>query len=330
MAVQKGLARVGLAKQSVKGTPIANPVYAFGVRAGSTFAIDVGQDVEDRTTFDSLITPGVNRTLVVPGLDCETRAFPGMIGLLLFAALGGQTVSGAGPFIHTLTPATALPYLTAFGEYGGSAVECESIADCIVDELSISWEGAGPIAVKFSLKGITPTWPGTFGTITTDESLASYMRAGGGLFKIDAGSATAVTAPVRAGTLTIKNNVDVQDQSVSVLPTDVVPAKQEITLSLTLTPATNFAEWRKVVTGTGTGTTVSQAPVMGSFDEKVVIDANTDLDMAATNVAFVGDFPDVDPGGGAAELVLEGTVVRPSAGGAAFTAIVRNNIAGTY
>lgn len=330
MAVQKALARVGIAKQVAKGTPATNPAYAFGVRSGSTFGIDIAQEAETRTQFDSLNSPGANRTLATPKLDFETRGFARMIGLLLLGALGAEAaVTGSGPFVHTFTPATTLPWFTLFGDYGGG-VEYERISDALLDSLEISWEGSGPAVVKCGWKGITPTWPGAFGTVGTDDSLAAYLRAGGGVFQLDAASGTPVTAPIKSGSVSINNNLDVQEQATTVTPGDIVPSHQQIACSFTLTPAANFNEWRKTVTGSASGTAVQESPVDGSFNVKFAIDANTDLAFTALHCAFLSDFPDADPGGGAAEVVLEGEAYRQTGGGAALTAVLRNTVAAVY
>ncbi len=88
MPLQKKLARVGLAKQSAKGTAATNATFAFGIRDGGVFSAELPQEREEITQSASLIAPAANRGLVVPGAEFGTRAYAGSIGLLLYAALG--------------------------------------------------------------------------------------------------------------------------------------------------------------------------------------------------------------------------------------------------
>lgn len=320
MPLQSGLARVGLTKQTAKGSAATNPTFSFGVTDGSVNSVDVSQDREERTLSTSLVSPAINRTQVVAGQDYTTRAFPGSVGLLLYAALGSLSTSGAGvPYTHTITPGTALPYLSLFGDLNGIFTK---IADAGLDELEISWDGTDPLEVKPSFMGCTLSWPGTYGTVTTDEEKAAYFRPTGGTFKMDAASATAVTAKIKGGSVKIGNSLEPVILSNSTVPADVFPGDKNLDVSLSLIPD-DVNEWRKVITGASGGTTVSEVPIYGSFEVFFSLDANNDLKLAATNVGFMGDYPDADSGGGPVELQLDGAIILP-ASGAAFTATLHN------
>jgi hypothetical protein len=323
MGFQRGLARVGLAKQAAKGTAVTPPAFAFGVAGGTVFQAEIDQDREELTLSDALVAPAAVRSGVVPGADFPTRAFPRSLGLLLLGALGTDVVTGTTPnFTHTLTPATDVPYLTLTGELGGFAAQ---VRDCKVGELEIAWDGNDPLEVSASLVGTVLSFPGSFGTPGTDDQRAQTLTPCGGTFLLDAGSGTPVAAPIRAGTIGIGNNAEPVMLSGDAQPGDVFVGAKEIDASLTIVPD-NLNEWRKVLTGSAGGAAVSCLPVYGSFDVLFQIDANTSLRLAAGRVAFVTDFPEADPGGGPAELELAGPVVSP-ASGAALTATLKNSVA---
>lgn len=317
--IQKALGIVGLSKQAAKGTPDTQPDFVYGLSSGGMFKADVSQTDEQVTLDAARIAVDSDRMSVVPGQAYKTRAYAKSIGLLLYAALGSIADSGSGPYTHVITPASDVPYLTGWGKTGGSLYR---VQDAKLDELDIAWKGAGPLEVSAALFGTVIGFPGSI-TPGVDDSQAAYFRAAGGTFSMDAGSGTPATAPISAGSVKIANGVAPVLLSASVVPNDVMPAAQIITCTLTLV-VPDLGEWRKILTGTSSGTTVSQVAVKGSFAHHFAIDANTTLDLAAANVAFTCDFPDADPKGGATELQLKGSVLI---GSPAITATLVNALA---
>jgi hypothetical protein len=315
---QSALARVGIAKQTVKGTPAANPMFALGVKSGAVASVDIDQDDEDITSA-TRISPGSNRTAVKSGETFTSRVFARSIGLYMFLALGAKAVSGAGPYIHVITNANVLTYGTLFGEQDGNLF---AVQDGIVDELSLKWDGAGPVELSVTAKGTILNLSPTF-VATTDESggAITYMAAAGGTFKLDVSSATPATARVTAGEIKIKNNAEEVILSASVVPDDVFVGQQEFDVSLTIVP-NDYTDWRKAVTGTGAGTTASQVAIYGSYEVQFTDGTNT-LKVAQLRVAFLADLPEADPKGGPQKLELKGRGKLP-ASGAAMTATVTN------
>lgn len=318
MPIQSAIALVGLAKQSAKGSAAASPTFGVGVTDGTVVTVEVAQEMEERTSA-TRISEAVNRTGVMPGIDYSTRAFLKTTGLALYAALGNKSVSGAGPYTHIFTSgADDLPYLTAFGQMGSSIY---SVQDTKVDSLGLSFEAGAPVTMAVSGMGTTLGFPGTF-TPTVDESLgASYFTAVAGTFKLDTDSATAVTANIKSGEISISNALESIMLSGSISPSDIFPGRQEITCSFDVVPD-DLADWRTLVTGTSSGTTASAAPLYGSF-EIAFTSGTASLTLAATRVAFTTDFPSANAGGGPVTLSLAGIVLKPSSG-AALTATLVN------
>lgn len=305
--IQKALGLVGLSKQASKGTPDTQPDFVYGISSGGMFKADVSQDDEHVTLDAARIAVDSNRMSVVPGQAYKTRLYPKSAGLLLYAALGAIAHSGSGPYTHTITPATDVPYLTGWGKTGGVLYR---VQDAKMDELDIAWKGAGPLEASVALVGTVIGFPGSI-TPGVDDSQSPYFRAAGGTFALDAGSDTPATAPVSAGSIKIANGVAPVLLSESVVPNDVSVAAQMLTVSLTLV-VNSLAEWRKILTGTDSGTAVSEVAVKGSFAHHFEIDADNTLDLEADNCAFTCDFPDADPKGGPTELELKGSILIAS------------------
>lgn len=176
MPIQSALAQIGIAKQTAKGTAASNPDYAFGVTDGAILTVDVQQSAEEHTS-GTLAVADVNRTGVVAGFDFTSRAHAGTLGLLCYSVLGADAYSSNS---HTLTVASALPYLTVSGKQSGTTY---ALQDAKVDSLEFSFNGNDPLEVKASGMGTTVTYTGaTFTPATADETTAVYMRPRTGFF----------------------------------------------------------------------------------------------------------------------------------------------------
>lgn len=321
--IQKRLSRAGLAKQTGKDALAATPTFGFGVMDGKVVEAPIDQPAEE-VTADSRINPGANRLEIIPGMNFGTRAYARLMGLLLYGGLGSISTTGTGPYTHTITPADDLPWLTGFGRMGG---EYHKLHNLKIDELTISWDGPGPVKVAAKLVGTNLEFLASAWTATNDEKDATVgkFRGAGGSFKLDIDSAVPVIAPVRSGEIKLANNLEAVILADSIRPNEVFPRVHAATASLGLKPD-DLLRWREIITGTAAGTAVQDTPVYGSFEVKFVIDANTDLTIAATRIPFLADFPDSDPAGGAQDLQVAGGAFLPATG-AAITATLKNAVA---
>lgn len=323
MPLQKRIAFVGLSKQTAKGAPASTPAtFGLGLRGGGVLQAGLEQE-SDAITYSTRISPDENRTAINPGAVIPTRFYPRSTGLLLYAALGGIVTTGpvSSTYTHTITPASTLPYLTLFSQLD---TEYHKLADCKMDQLVISWSERAPIEVEATLRGVTWTGYTAAWTATNDESGQAKFIPPGGTFGLHASSATpGTTAKITGGSITISNNLVPVPLSKAITPDDNFEAEQTIDVQFTLMPDDTL-EFRRALTGADGGTTFTGQPVFGSFDNKFVIDANTDLDLLGTRVAFFPEYPEADPGGGPAELTMTGRVKKPA--GAALTAVLRNTV----
>jgi hypothetical protein len=320
MAVQSALALVGAAKQSVKGTAITTATFGHGLTDGAVMTVEVDQSIEEHTSA-TRSSGDVNRTAITAGVDFTCRAHPKSVGLWTYGALGGIATTGTGPYTHTITMGSDLPYLTTFGTLAGNYFRLQDIK---VDSLGFSWSGNDPLEVAVSGMGTQLSILASTYTTTNDESTATYFTPVGGTFSVDVdgGSGTAATAKINSGEVTISNNADSVMVSGTIYPDDIVVGRQEVECSFEVTPD-DLNLWRTIVTGTSAGTSVSSSVLYGTFSMAFTNGTNS-LTLASTRVAFTCDFPDVDPAGGTITLTLAGLAVG-SAGGSPLTATLVNS-----
>lgn len=306
MALQKGKAQIGIAKQSGKGTIAGNPTFAHGLTGGG-LVIAANQE-PDPMTSAYLAASGAYRDKVENGANIQTRAWQKGIGLYLLGALGAVNTSGSGTYTHTFTLGTALPYLTVFEKAGDNAIH--AVRDCKVDELEISWEANKPLDVSAKLVGGVWSAPASF-TPTVDEcDTTNYYIPVGGTFKYDVDSGTPVAASVKGGKVTIKRSAEAQFFSGAIEAGDVFEGSCAVEVALTVLPD-DTTLWRNILTGTTSGSSIATTPTMGSF-EVTFVKGSDSLKLASGAVAFLCDYPEADPAGGAVEAELAGGAYRGS------------------
>lgn len=305
MPIQSAIAQIGASKQTAKGSAAASPTFAHGVTDGNVLSLDITQEADARTA-GSLGRSDVNRTAAVPGAGFTARAHSKSVGLYLYAALGGKSVTGAGPYTHVFTPADSLPYLTIFGNLDGNLSRVE---DFKVDSLGLTWNENEPLALAINGMGTTLGFPGAF-TPGTDDTVASYFRPVGGTFTLDVDSSTPAAARVTGGEVQVNNALELIMASGAITPNDVYNAQREMSCSFTVVPD-NMTDWRTIATGSAAGSSISNTPLYGSFSIQFVNGTDT-LTIAASRVAFTCDFPAADAAGGPVELTLAGVVLKPS------------------
>lgn len=323
MALQKALAQVGVAIQAAVGTPAANPSFIHGVTDGSVFTLDISQDRAPVTSAQRT-APYADRTGVIAGFSFTTRPPARAVGAWLYAALGGKAVTGAGPYTHTLSQAATLPSLTVHSKLDS---ELRSVQDAKVDQLVLSWGEDGICSLQVSGAGTLAAYAPTFAGSPVDDTFVQPLSANGGTLKFVATGTSTAIAPVRAGSITINNNLDVVKLSSSVVANVIVEGRQDVDYALTLVPA-NLNDWRTFATGSSSGTAASEAPVYGAADLKILIGSDS-LQLVSNRVAFASAYPGADPQGGAVEIEVGGPALLTSAGAAAVTGTLINTQA-TY
>ena len=301
--INTSIGLIGVAKQADKSTAAASPSFVHGLTGGQVFNLDRTVENDDvscgvRAGTDSHVES------VVPGADFETYGYADVLPLYYYAAMGAIASTAATPtgyHRHVVTLGDLLPYLTVWGRIG---TEYSSVSGCKVDELEMEFEGNSPLEFGVTMLGMSATlglssFPGSADPSCFD----GYFVPTGGSFKIETLGTTPVVAPVLSGNLTLSNNCTADPLAGSVTPGDVEEGKLTTSGSVTVKPD-DLALYRKMVTGSATGTTPTGQMVYGSFEWNFrhSKDENCTLKIEATNVPFTADFPEVDPAGGAAEV----------------------------
>jgi hypothetical protein len=321
--LNRKIAAVIFDKQTAFGTPAATKRFGLALRGGSVLDPAVTQNYEELTVA-TRFPPSSYRSGSNPVIDFRSRAWARSSVSLLELALGTRVTTGASdPFTHTITPATNPSYLTAYTRLD---TEYHTLSDARIDELSFSWDGREPLEMGVRILGcVLSMFNAGPHTATIDDSGEQSFFPAGGTFQLDTDSGTPATADITGGTITIANHLSPVEASRQITPIDVWPGLHEITVVLRLIPA-NMTLWRAAVTGSDSGTAVSNAPVYGSFNTKFQIQPTPErsLALSSTRQAWYGPYPEGDPAGGPAEVELTSTVVKPAAG-AEFTAIVLND-----
>lgn len=315
MPIQKRIALLGLKKQAVKGAAEVSPAaFAAGVMRGSLIQLDLTEELMN-VTAASRMAQAVARTKAIPGVVAELPVFPKIIGLILERFLGSIVTVGAGaPFTHTLTPGTP-QRLTAFGRYDADYF---NVFDLFLESLKLEWDENGPLKLALTAFARDVTLGLAAWTATVNEDpTGAWLSARGGTFLYDT-----VAAKVKSGSIELSNNLAPVMLAADVNPDEVFYADYSGTAKLVIVPE-NLNDWRKALTGTTGGTSISSDPLYAALDLKWVLDANTDLRFQADRMAPVIPFPEADPAGGPAELSIEGPILRP-ASGAQTTFTLRN------
>jgi hypothetical protein len=316
-AIQTRLSQVGVAKQSAKGASATNPTYAVGVSSGILAKAEVTEE-DLPLTWSDRVVQGHDRITVLPGFEFETIVTPKMAGFLVYATLGTDTVTGAGPYVHTCKPALDLPYLGIFGRMDGTYVR---IDDAKIDALELSWDRAGVLKAKVSGIGCVYTVLGSAWTATTPEQVVDGTFGGvGGTMSLN-GSA----AVIKQGSIKITNGIVAVYGADAVLPKDVFPGIVTNTVSLTVVPA-DLSLFKLAVTGSLAGTTVSASPTYSTASLAWFMDANNLITATINRMKTMTAFPAASPAGGPAEVIVEGKTSAPTAAGDAFTIAVKNAV----
>lgn len=310
MPIQKITAISGVAKQAAKGTIATQPTFAHGVTSGAPISVEPTQAAVE-VTVGKRAAYNVYRDTVVNGASINSLGYLKTLGLYLLGAIGTDTVTGTGPYVHTYSTGD-LPYLSIFSK--GIDNTIQGIRDCKIDELSLKWDGSKPVDISAKLLGTVFSYPATF-TPTTDETGSeSFLVPLGGSFQIDVLGSTLASARVVGGELMIKNNVAAIDPSAQVEADDVYEGVQEHTLKLTIVPD-SLAEFRKTVTGNASGTAAATVAPTGSVSLTFKENNGTgQLVVTGSKIAFTTSFPDADPKGGAVQIELAGLAVMPAGG----------------
>lgn len=241
---------------------------------------------------------------------------------ILEAAMGAVVHSGTTPnWIHTISPAASLPYITLAKSQGG--VLFEQFQDCKLDELSFSWATGQPGTFSASFMGrsakrLTTTWAGELALATkaipSTKAPLSFNNA-------EVKQNSVATRLASSFELTISNNLTVQQTDDSV-PFDIVEGTFAVTFGYDYI-IQDLVEYNKFNYGGESGTEQKPEIYEGEkLNVKFEQTANALLEFTVPKYAYT-EFP-VEPDAGGAPTVsaVRGASQRSSEG--FLSAVVKN------
>lgn len=324
MGLNAAIAVTGIAKQVAKGTAIAEPTFAHGVTGGNVVSAEISQKpVETTSAYREPLF--VNRDSIAAGTDPKFLAFSRSLGLWLLAAFGSVQTTDltGGRYRHVFSVGSDLGWFTLFGQYGGA--HYFALPDAKVDKFGFSWKGNDPCEASVTaLSGAIDLAHGALSP-GTDDSLGDFLRPLGGTFELDAGGTTLAATLMTGGGFEVNNALDAVVASGSIIPGAINPKAMDPAVKLSVMPD-DLAIWRTVLTGTPTGTDMSETTVYGSFSTKFLAGAADNLIVKGQKVPFACKFPDADPKGGTAEVELEATPVKKDASTPSIEFILENGV----
>lgn len=281
-------AYLGWSKQTGRGTP--NTTYARRAPF-SGGNISPSRNIESLSETDANRDQGVSYVASV-GVEGSPEIYvrDTQISSLLEATLGATATTGTTPnFVHTITPANSIPYLTFLKAIGGTLFE--QYQDVMISELTISADAGSPLTASFDLVGRQATRlaaePGTLPALASG-AVYNYNDAAVTL----AGGATALVSSFE---LTISNNVSSQ-QTDDVVPYDVVVGSREVTLGFSMV-FEDLLEYNRFHYGSTSGTAQSSSLATVAAVFTFTLGVNNEISFTLPAISYE-EFPvEPDPGG---------------------------------
>jgi hypothetical protein len=313
-------------RQTTQGTPAAVALPAVGANGALKSPLVSGgiapvRNIAQLSETDANRDQGVSYVSSVQANGSpQIYGRDGSIGMWLQAALGADAVTGSAPnYVHTLTPANTIPYLTCWRDVSDTL--WESFVDCKVSSLVIAAAAGQPLTVTPTIIGRTPTRlaadPSTAPVIPLDSSYVyNYNDA---VVTLSGG----VTAMVGQFSLTIDNSV-VAQQTDNVVPMDVTEGLRKFTLAFDLIFA-DLTEYNKFNYGSAAGTTATNSIYTTSADFLFTHGTNNSIEFSLPSIAY-DTFP-VDVNAAGNPITVSVTAVGQRGGSPILTSIVKNQIA---
>ena len=335
LASSKALGQLGIATQTAEGSGASNPTYAHPAFSG------LPHPVQSVSPFPVVDADGFRQGLYKADehWECDTvvPAFPASAGTYIKGMLPTDTKSGSSdPYTHAFTLTGTIPWETVFAKRPGA--QYEKYVDGLMSELSLDFSAADPfIRVGAKFVGKTPSKLGSAYTPGTTESLApgnEYFTTVGATLKlnIDASPATTTITNVASGTLRVTREVADVPTVDSLTPVYVYAGFYDIGCSLELVWQ-DYNAFAATYFGSVSGTTPSATIVSGAFDFTFPAQGNSNhsLQVVSKQMTFLlNDPPDIDPGGGAVTLTIEGIATRPATATDIFTVTLKNAVGTAY
>jgi hypothetical protein len=253
---------LGAGKQTAKGTPQTTPAFKVGL---------VGGNVESKRGLAQLGETDVSaqhgESVVVSERvegDPEIYARPDDAGFWAFLLMGADAVTGAGPYVHTLTMALNAPYATLYRALH-STVLVDRFEDCRVGRATFRGQAGGILSIQLGIQGGKTTY-GQTDPVLAKETAVPFVYP-----QVTVTRGGSAPGTVESFDMTYDWGQDFFQADKQYEPQDVIRKVLSITGTMTILFESD-ADHRKFHTGASGGTTTS-----GSlFTESMVIHAEKD------------------------------------------------------
>lgn len=191
LATSSPLAYVGVGKQSSKGTGVTPTLF---VPYRGSVSLDHAQAGE--SVYEAGTGPYVNRQMKTghdPAGGFGLGARPNTFSALAAYFLGADSVSGTGPYLHTLTPGVAAIWVSVEQAAGDDGDIIERFVDALLKTMTVSVEGNQDLMATFGWTSLSSAWISTAADPTYESGVngstpGANMRASDIAYTIDGSS----------------------------------------------------------------------------------------------------------------------------------------------
>jgi hypothetical protein len=317
--VSGNIATLSVGKQTAKGTPQATPTYKMKLTGGNP---EARRDTIQLAETDATRQQGAT---VVVGSRVEGTSEhyirPPSFGLLAYLLMGANADSGAGPYVHTATPANSSPYATLFKAIGGTVL-VDQYSDCWVQSLTARGAAGGALTCSVNWLGLTPLH-GSSDPVLTAEATTPLVYP-----DVTVTLAASTAAIVEGFELTIDNQTQMIQGDTGLYNSDMAHGELQVRGTLTMLFESD-AEYRRHLTGTPSGTVPTTSVASQALTITASAGATAIVSFVFAGVAWTEVPVNPDPGG-APIKVAAGFYSLPQAAIGDYAKIITTNSVVTY
>ena len=307
----------GLSKQTNEATVATTEQYGLPVYSGRSMPVQTSALVEV-TDATSLVGDPYKQGDEHWEADVVVPAFGAPLPKILFGLWPTDTITGSGPFTHTLsTLGAAPPWFTTYNtDLLAGAVE-ETFEAGIQSEFSISGDGTGgPARVGAKYVGKRPTIATYTNATPQVTGTDGYFTFSGAVLQYEVDSGTPVTETnIQSLSLVVSRPVTPIATADSVSVGYLALGKVECSVNMTLLMDDHEA-YRATFYGAVGGSTPSATIVAGSVKFNLVhsITGTHSASFTMDKVWLQAEPPQPDPAASPLTVTINGRVMKPASG----------------
>jgi len=307
----------GLAKQTNEATVNTTEQYGLPVYSGRSMPVQTTNRVEV-TDATSLAPDPYKQGDEHWEADVVVPAFGAPLPKILVGLWPTDTVTGTGPFTHTMSGlGAAPPWFTTYNtDLLAGAVE-ETFEAGILSEFSITGDGTGgPARVGAKYVGKRPTIASYTNATAQVVATDGYFTFSGATLQYEVDAGTPVTETnIQSVNLVVSRPVTAIATADSVSVGYLALGKVEPTISMTLLMDDHEA-YRATFFGAVAGSTPSATLVKGSVKLNLVhsITGTHSASFTMDSVILMAEPPQPDPAASPLAVTINGVITKPASG----------------